>query len=276
MVENITILSIEDDIILGEMIVEALSSAFSNPILATSWESARTILLSKEVHIILLDLMLPNYDGFDLISKIREETKLQHSSIIILSAIDNAASVVRGLELGADDYIIKPVEISVMLARIKVQLKKMEYKRQHQRLQEENTALKSALATMQPIFISYAHGDKSLAKLVAQDLRGNGFDVWFDENIRQGSSWWHTIASAIENCAAFIVIMTPESEQSEWVHKEILLAKRDKKPIFPLLARGREFSILIDIQFFDMTNGNSLNKDFFALLSTSINNESKT
>ncbi len=56
--------------------------------------------------------------------------------------------------------------------------------------------------------------------------------------------------------------MTPHSQQSEWVKKEILLAKRYKKPIFPVLLDGEEFPIVIDIQFADVRSGGMPTVDF--------------
>jgi serine/threonine protein kinase len=111
---------------------------------------------------------------------------------------------------------------------------------------------KAAQAVPKHLFISYSRRDKTYAGQLFEHLGEGGFTVWIDSNIEYGDTWFKEIDDAIKSCAAFLLIMTPESYQSEWVQKEILLAKRYKKPIFPLLLEGEEFGIVIDIQFADV------------------------
>ncbi len=108
---------------------------------------------------------------------------------------------------------------------------------------------------MSHVFISYSHDDQPYARALADDLLRRGFDVWIDDRIDFGDRWFRVIVEAIRACAAFLVIMTPEAEQSEWVEREILLAQREKKPLFPVLLRGQEFPLLITIQYADVTDG---------------------
>src|SRR5215207_3520831 len=102
---------------------------------------------------------------------------------------------------------------------------------------------------MADIFISYSRKDQAYAQKLAEDMRARGFSVWIDDRIEHGNHWFDEIEQAITDARAIAVIMTPEADKSEWVRKEILLAKRDGKAIFPLLLEGREFGMLIDIQF---------------------------
>lgn len=62
----------------------------------------------------------------------------------------------------------------------------------------------------------------------------------------------------------------PEAKQSEWVPKEILLAKRYKKAIFPLLLKGDEFALLIDIQYGDVRDGQMPGTDFHSRVSRAV------
>lgn len=117
-------------------------------------------------------------------------------------------------------------------------------------------AFERAIAdTPQHLFISYSRRDSEYAMRLREHLIHNDFEVWIDSAIEHGDQWFSEINEAIKACVAFVVVMTPDAEQSEWVHKEILLAKRYQKPIFPLLRAGAEFPILIDIQFADVTDG---------------------
>lgn len=112
------------------------------------------------------------------------------------------------------------------------------------------------------LFISYSRRDTEYARELRQHLQKNSFNIWIDDRIEHGDQWFNQIHEAIKTCAAFLVVMTPDAEQSEWVQKEILLAKRYKKPIFPLLRVGEEFALLIDIQFADVRDGSQPNTEF--------------
>lgn len=115
---------------------------------------------------------------------------------------------------------------------------------------------------MYDVFISYSRTDQVYAQSLVGELRRRGFQVWIDESIEHGHTWFAEIEKAILDSRSIIVIMTPAAEKSEWVHKEILLAKREQKPIFPLLLQGREFGILIDMQYGDV-RGDRLPPDTF-------------
>ena len=66
------------------------------------------------------------------------------------------------------------------------------------------------------IFISYAREDQSYARKLADELKQQGFAVWLDDRIDSGERWWRAIVQAIRECAALMVVMTPEAEDSEW------------------------------------------------------------
>ncbi|MFQ3549876.1 MAG: response regulator [Armatimonadota bacterium] len=74
--------------------------------------------------VIVLDLMLPGLDGLDVCRIMKNDPLLQQISIIILTAKGEEADIVKGLELGADDYITKPFSPKVLIARIKAVLRK--------------------------------------------------------------------------------------------------------------------------------------------------------
>ncbi|MEQ8672646.1 MAG: TIR domain-containing protein [Aggregatilineales bacterium] len=132
-------------------------------------------------------------------------------------------------------------------------------------------AFESALAnTDKHLFISYSRRDTAYAQSLKTYLRENNFNVWIDDNIEHGDQWFNKIHEAIKDCAAFVIVMSPEAESSEWVQKEVLLAKRYQKPIFPLLLNGQEFAILIDIQFGDVRDKSMPGINFLRRLRRSI------
>lgn len=127
--------------------------------------------------------------------------------------------------------------------------------------------------TPQHLFISYSRKDSAYAQRLKDHLRQNGLQVWIDDQIEHGDQWFNQINDAIKTCAAFLVIMSPDAEGSEWVQKEVLLAKRYQKPIFPLLLRGQEFPLLIDIQFADVRDDGLPGTDFHRRVSRAVYGE---
>jgi tetratricopeptide (TPR) repeat protein/cellulose biosynthesis protein BcsQ len=125
-------------------------------------------------------------------------------------------------------------------------------------------------STAKHVYISYSRKEQSYARSLAEVLRGRGFNVWIDDSINLGDRWWQMITQAIRDCAAFIVIMTPDSMESEWVEREVLMAQRESKPIFPLLLRGQGFPLLITMQYVDVTGGHMPPQSFFDRLSRSM------
>jgi hypothetical protein len=99
------------------------------------------------------------------------------------------------------------------------------------------------------IFISYRHGrDGAYVDALAAHLERGGLRVWFDREIVAGDRWIGLIRERVDTCAALVVVMTPDAEQSEWVAREIERADELRKPILPLLLEGRPFFRLGDLQ----------------------------
>jgi len=93
------------------------------------------------------------------------------------------------------------------------------------------------------IFLSYSRADDDLMGRVRDDLAGEGFKIWTDANLTPGTpSWKDGIEQAIEGASCLVVILSPDSKQSEWVKRELDYALAYGLPIFPLLARGDERS----------------------------------
>ncbi len=116
------------------------------------------------------------------------------------------------------------------------------------------------------VFLSYSRVDREYVATLAGELERRGFTVWYDDRIDLGHRWWRTIERQIEVCAAMVVVMSPEARDSEWVEREIMLAQRDKKPILPLLLRGKGLSLLINQQYADVRGGELPPDGFYARL----------
>lgn len=91
---------------------------------ALDGEKAIQIATQQNPDLIILDIMLPGKDGYQVIRDLRKDPKSQNIPVIFLTAKDSEIDEVVGLELGADDYIIKPISIRKLVARVKNVLRK--------------------------------------------------------------------------------------------------------------------------------------------------------
>ena len=115
-----TILILEDDAKLNEGIRLALKKEGCDFLQCRTIREARTCLSQKEIDLVLLDLNLPDGDGMDFLTEIRNGWDIP---IIIVTANNMETDIVMGLELGANDYITKPFSLMVLRARVAVQLR---------------------------------------------------------------------------------------------------------------------------------------------------------
>ena len=109
------ILIIDDDVQLTELLIEFLGSYKYKIIAKHTPEEGLEYLEKKEASVIILDIMLPGMDGFQVLRKIRENLS---TPVIMLTARGEVTDRIVGLELGADDYLPKPFEPRELLARI--------------------------------------------------------------------------------------------------------------------------------------------------------------
>ena len=91
-----------------------------------SGEEALKQVSSKPPDLIVLDLMLPGMDGFDVCRQLKNDSRTAHIPIVMLTVKGEESDIVVGLELGADDYITKPFSPKVLLARLKAVLRRRE------------------------------------------------------------------------------------------------------------------------------------------------------
>ena len=119
--ENARILVVDDDYEIAKAIEKLLSLEGYQVLKAYNGLEALEILLNEQVHLILLDVMMPKLDGLSTTMKIREKKNIP---IIILSAKSEDTDKVLGLSMGADDYITKPFSSQELVARVKSQVRR--------------------------------------------------------------------------------------------------------------------------------------------------------
>ena len=117
------ILLIEDDAKLAQLVTSYLLQHDYDPIWISSGADLPSRLRQQEIALILLDINLPGKNGFELCRTLRQEF---HGPILMLTARRGELDHVQGLELGADDYLCKPIEPLLLLARIRAHLNRQQ------------------------------------------------------------------------------------------------------------------------------------------------------
>jgi two-component system alkaline phosphatase synthesis response regulator PhoP len=121
---NEKILIVDDEEHIRELLKFNLENNGYKTISADNGLDALKIAKSEKIGLVLLDLMLPGMDGYDVCKEIRKDISISSTPIIMITAKGDEFDKVLGLELGADDYLTKPFSIREMLARVKAVLRR--------------------------------------------------------------------------------------------------------------------------------------------------------
>lgn len=120
------ILVVEDERLIARLLKETLQIEGYQVVTVLRGEDAVQYTLRETPHLLLLDMKLPDMDGYEVIRRLRSHPKSMHIPIIALSALDTSADKVRAFELGADDYVTKPFDTDELLARVRTQLRRVQ------------------------------------------------------------------------------------------------------------------------------------------------------
>ena len=115
------ILVVEDEPKAGDYLVKGLQESGYVADLARNGVDGLALALEHDYELIVLDVMLPQMDGWAVLAKLRER---KQTPVLFLTARDDVADRVKGLELGADDYLVKPFAFAELLARIKTLMRR--------------------------------------------------------------------------------------------------------------------------------------------------------
>lgn len=115
MPEDYTILLVDDDIYISEMVHLYLKSKGFNVLLAFTGLEALSLFKEHSPHLVILDIMLPEMDGWEVCRRIREVNNLP---VLMLTAKSESEEKLNGFNLGADDYLVKPFDPNELIARV--------------------------------------------------------------------------------------------------------------------------------------------------------------
>jgi len=116
---KIKVLIIEDEKDILELLKYNFSKEGYQVTTASTGEDGYRLVRKYIPDIIILDLMLPGIDGFEVCKLIKKDSKTEHIPIIMLTAKSEEADIVTGLEVGADDYVTKPFSPKILIARVR-------------------------------------------------------------------------------------------------------------------------------------------------------------
>lgn len=122
MSEQARILVVEDEQVLQELLVRRLASRGFAMSAASDGPSALKFLENHRPDLVLLDVQMPGMSGLEVLAKIRQRFTRDGLPVILTTALGDHEDVLRGLEAGANDYIVKPVDLPILLARMNVWL----------------------------------------------------------------------------------------------------------------------------------------------------------
>src|ERR1022692_679595 len=109
-----------DDVPANVKLMEArLSAEYFDVITAMSGQEALTICERAECDLVLLDVMMPDMDGFEVCRRLKTSPATHHIPVVMVTALDQPSDKVRGLEAGADDFLTKPVTDVALISRVR-------------------------------------------------------------------------------------------------------------------------------------------------------------
>lgn len=127
--ENATILVVEDARIMRHLMGRYLrQSGFSNVLEATNGVEALEVLRARPVDLVILDIIMPEMDGYETLAAIRADEGLRRLPVIMITSVDDIESVARCIEMGAEDYMPKMFNPILLKCRINACLERRYWK----------------------------------------------------------------------------------------------------------------------------------------------------
>ncbi|HJP19602.1 MAG: hypothetical protein CMD96_04905 [Gammaproteobacteria bacterium] len=170
------ILIVDDQKINRDLLQDLVVDLGHVPLTAENGLTALALLKEQCPDIILLDILMPEMDGFEVLNNLKDNSSLRHIPVIMISAVDEIKSVVRCIEKGADDYLTKPFNPTLLKARIgacleKYRLIKTEREFLDKTLRGSVKVLTDILSILSPEAFGQASRERLLVGRIAKEMK---------------------------------------------------------------------------------------------------------
>lgn len=118
------VLVVEDDALISDMVVKNLKLDGYSTVTAQDGEECLRVIREEDPDLVLLDVLLPKLDGWEVLSRLRADQQFKDTPVIVLTALSDEQSKIQGLRGGADDYVTKPFSALELMARVNAVLKR--------------------------------------------------------------------------------------------------------------------------------------------------------
>lgn len=228
---QLTVLVIDDDIGTLTLIEIPLKRYGFEVLKATSGKTGLELFYAHRPDVIICDIMMPEVSGYDVLSTLRSDQSAAAVPFIFLSAKGQYADLRLGRELGADDYIVKPILYKDLIKAIEIAL---------QRKKAFSDAATALPAKTYQVFLSYSRHDEATMLRIRESLSSHDLSAWVDTEVLEPGtpSWRKAIQKGIDEAGCVVVLLSPDAKDSRWVEAELDYAESQHKTIFPVLVRG--------------------------------------
>jgi CheY-like chemotaxis protein len=193
---------------------------------AADGEEALSVTRAQRPDLILLDIMMPKLDGIEVCRRLKADAAFPFTPVILVTAKAESGDMVQGLDAGADEYVTKPVDQKVLVARIKALLR---IKERH----DSGAKAQPARSNGADLFISYSRKDLAAIQSLTAALQQYGWSVWFDQQLQAGVKFDRVTEQALTDARAVIVAWSRTSVDSDWVRAEAAFALQYSK-LYPV------------------------------------------
>ena len=224
-IEAPTVLIIDDENINVMVLKGMLQSSGFRAITSTDGEEGRRLAAEHHPEVILLDIMMPGENGFEVCRKLKQDTNTANIPVLFISALSDVDNKVRGLELGAVDYITKPFEKAEVVARVRLHLK---LKQAQRALIEEQAARLQQLTDAQQSML-----------VRPQDFPEARFAVTFAPVLEAGGDFYDVFRSGQDTCCYFVADISGHDIGASFVTSSLKVLLRQNSG--PLYTPGETF-----------------------------------
>ena len=165
---NECILIVEDDPSTLRMLASSVEKAGYRVLAATTGEEAVQLARTEKPDLMVLDLVLPDTSGLEVCRAVRDAAETQEMSLIMVTALGEQSDKIYGLEVGADDYMVKPVDVPELLARIRALFRRQQ--REAGKIKGDAPVLERQGFKIQPERLSVSRNDTSV-RLTALEFK---------------------------------------------------------------------------------------------------------